>query len=1061
MCGIVAYIGPKNGVPILIQGLRRLEYRGYDSAGLAVLNNQRVECLKRKGKIIDLESALQNKVIEGNLGIGHCLHPKTVVQLSNGQTTYIKDIVNGFEVINLDPVKMILNCGPVRMFKHESPRYLFRVRTPISDFVATENHKTLIYSKGIITEKAITELKRGDLLPIPRQIIIKETAPIRFKSIFYKRYYSLTATGLRFLRRQIKLHNRQAITMKTGISSAYLNHILANDRNFREDKIKLLYQFFGKNFNDVLANHFKPVNTIHGKFLHLPEISSAPLMQFLGYFIGDGYAGQKSLRFKDLDVETLKVYQRIIKKEFGINGRITKMKKTVAKLLEYNSYYFCQWLKTNINKNYDEFIGRIGQLPEDQLAAFIRGLFDAEGCVDDTAKQLSISMNNEFLVRSLQLWLLRFGIVSSFSIMAADKKQKRPNQSFKLSISNKQSLERFYEKIGFGSKNKMIKLKYLLQSVGNKIFSFKVFPEYKNLIFSRVTEINKIKSDVNYVYDLEVDNNHNFLANTIFTHNSRWATHGEPNEVNAHPHFDCQKKVFVVHNGIIENYNSLRDWLIKQGHQFRSETDTEVIAHLIENYYQGDLLSAVQRALNLVEGTYGLAIISADESDKLIAARRGSPLIIGIVNDGEYIVASDPAAVVEYTRKVIYLADGEIAILKRDGYQITTLDNFEVKKEAEEILWDLAQIEKGGFPHFMLKEIFEQPETIKNAMRGRVLLDAGRIQLGGIKDWIDFLTRAKRIVIMACGTSWHAGLIGEYLFEQLAGIPTEVEYASEFRYKQTPIDNKETAYFVISQSGETADTLESLRKVKKAGGKVFGIVNVVGSTIARETEAGIYLHAGPEIGVASTKAFTSQVTVLIELALLLGIKKGIINQEEAKRRISALIEIPDKIEKILEQKEEIKKIAKKYFQFNNFLYLGRGYNFPTALEGALKLKEISYIHAEGYPAAEMKHGPIALIDKNMPTVVIATDTEDIIYQKVISNIEEVKARGGSVIAIATEGNQQIKEIADEVIYVPKTNGILTPLLNIIPLQLLAYYMAVLRGCDVDKPRNLAKSVTVE
>ncbi|MGC9049125.1 MAG: glutamine--fructose-6-phosphate transaminase (isomerizing) [Patescibacteria group bacterium] len=567
----------------------------------------------------------------------------------------------------------------------------------------------------------------------------------------------------------------------------------------------------------------------------------------------------------------------------------------------------------------------------------------------------------------------------------------------------------------------------------------------------------KTKGKVSALEDLI--NQDSFESNLAIAH-TRWATHGEPNEINAHPHFDCQEKIFVVHNGIIENYAILKDWLIKQGHQFHSETDTEVIAHLIENYYQGDLLVATQKALSLIDGTYGLAIISAHEPDKVIAARRGSPLIIGLIDCGEYLVASDPAAIIEYTRKVIHLADGEIAVLKKDGYQIITIDNVEIKKETEEILWDLAQIEKGGFPHFMLKEIFEQPEAVRNTMRGRVLVNEGRIKLGGLKNWIDFLSKIKRIVIIACGTSWHSGLIGEYLFEQLADIPTEVEYGSEFRYKQTPIDN-ETAYFVISQSGETADTLESLRKVKKAGGKVFGIVNVVGSTIARETDAGIYLHAGPEIGVASTKAFTSQVTVLVELALLLAIERKTTDREEIIGRINSLAEIPDKIKKILDKNEEIKNLAKKYYQFNNFLYLGRGYNFPTALEGALKLKEISYIHAEGYPAAEMKHGPIALIDKNMPVVVLATDTEDIIYQKIVSNIEEIKARNGTVIAVATEGNEQIKNLADEVIYIPKTRGFLMPLLSVVPLQLLAYHIAVLRKCDVDKPRNLAKSVTVE
>lgn len=548
------------------------------------------------------------------------------------------------------------------------------------------------------------------------------------------------------------------------------------------------------------------------------------------------------------------------------------------------------------------------------------------------------------------------------------------------------------------------------------------------------------------------------LYGTIGLGHTRWATHGKPSERNTHPHFDCHKKIALVHNGIIENYQTLKKYLKKHHHFFRSETDTEVIAHLIENYYQNDLLEAVQKALSLIEGTYGLAIVSNNEPDKLIVARKGSPLIIGLINDGEYLIASDPAALIEYTRKVIYLADGEIAMLSSGGFKITNCQNQKIKKEIKEIQLNLNQIEKGGFPHFMLKEIFEQPQAIKNAMAGRI--KKKEIRLGGISHQLNFLIKTPRIVITACGTSWHAGLIGEYLLENLASIPTEVEYASEFRYKNTPIDQK-TAYFAISQSGETADTLESARKIKKAKGKVFGIVNVVGSSLTRETEAGIYLHAGPEIGVASTKAFTSQVTVLSLLALLLGYRRKKISLKKLMEKNEALLKIPEQIEEILKMNLEIKKLAKKYVHFNNFLYLGRGYNFPVALEGALKLKEISYIHAEGYPAAEMKHGPIALIDKNMPVVVIATDTEDIIYQKILNNIEEIKARGGNLIIIATKGNKEIKKLAKDIIYVPKTLDFVSPLLNIVPLQLLAYHLAVLRGCDVDKPRNLAKSVTVE
>mgnify|MGYP001605826904 CR=1 FL=1 len=559
---------------------------------------------------------------------------------------------------------------------------------------------------------------------------------------------------------------------------------------------------------------------------------------------------------------------------------------------------------------------------------------------------------------------------------------------------------------------------------------------------------------------LEEKQKNNPLKGSLVIAHTRWATHGVPSEENAHPHLDCHKQFAVVHNGIIENYASLKRWLEEKGHKFTSQTDTEVIPHLIEDYYEGDLVATVQKVLSLVEGTYGLAIISAKEPDKMVVARCGSPLIFGICDNGDYIVASDPTAVVEYTRKVVYLNDREVAVLNHGSYQISTLDNKEVEREISEIAWDLAQIEKGGFPHFMLKEIFNQPDTVSNAMRGRIILSENRIKLGGLVDYLDFLAKSERMVFMACGTSWHAGLIAEYLFENLAELPTEVEYASEFRYKGS-IVNIDTPYFVISQSGETADTLESLRKVKNAGGKVFGIVNVVGSTIARETDAGIYLHAGPEIGVASTKAFTSQVTVLSLLALYLAKARGKMSDEDMRARLDSVLALPKIIEKILKTADSIKNIAERYIKYNNFLYLGRGYNFPVALEGALKLKEISYIHAEGYPAAEMKHGPIALIDQNMPVVVIATDTEDIIYQKVMSNIEEVRARGGNIIVVATEGNEDIKNFATEVIYVPKTAGFISPIVNVIPLQLLSYYMAAARGCDIDKPRNLAKSVTVE
>ncbi|MGH7556478.1 MAG: glutamine--fructose-6-phosphate transaminase (isomerizing) [Gemmatimonadota bacterium] len=544
---------------------------------------------------------------------------------------------------------------------------------------------------------------------------------------------------------------------------------------------------------------------------------------------------------------------------------------------------------------------------------------------------------------------------------------------------------------------------------------------------------------------------------TLGIGHTRWATHGAPTQVNAHPHTCCQNRIAVVHNGIVENAGPLRQALQARGHVFRSETDTEVLAHLIEEELNGDLGVAVRRALRHVEGTYGLAVISQDHPEQLVAARMGSPLLVG-VDDTELFVASDAAAVVGHTRRVIYLDDGDLVELSRAGYRLSDLENTHVDKAIDEISWDLKEIEQGGYPHFMLKEIFEQPEAIRDAMRGRLLPEEGTAVLGGLSeileaDWEAFT----RIVLTGCGTSWHAALVGEHMLEEATRLPVEVEYASEFRYRHPVLDER-TLLFAISQSGETADTLAALREAQRGGAKGLGIVNVVGSTIARESDGGVYIHAGPEIGVASTKAFTCQLTVLALLTLYLGCRKHL-SQERGRVLAHALVQLPDKVEEALDRSDGIRELAEQYADAHNFLYMGRGTNFPVALEGALKLKEISYIHAEGYPAAEMKHGPIALIDENMPCVVVAT--RDSVYSKVLSNVEEVKARRGRILAVVTEGDTEVSRVADHVIEVPETDELLTPILNVVPLQLLAYHIAVLRGCDVDKPRNLAKSVTVE
>ncbi len=550
--------------------------------------------------------------------------------------------------------------------------------------------------------------------------------------------------------------------------------------------------------------------------------------------------------------------------------------------------------------------------------------------------------------------------------------------------------------------------------------------------------------------------------NGIQTHlgigHTRWATHGEPNDVNAHPHYDCTENISVIHNGIIENFHSLKKMLEQKGHKFRTETDTESLAHLIEEMCKktNDIYSAVRLALHEVEGTYGVAVIYSKEPDKIIAARKGSPLVIGI-GDAENFIASDPAALIDHTRQVVYLEDGEVACITKNSFFTKTIDDEEIEKQVEEITFDLEQIERGGYEHFMLKEINEQPETIRDAIRGRILSDEGTAKLGGILDVSDRIINAKRFIITACGTSWHAALIGKYMLEQYAKIPVIVEYASEFRYRE-PVLYHDDVVFLISQSGETADSLAALRLAKEKGALTIGICNVVGSTIARESHAGVYIHAGPEIGVASTKAFTSQLAVLSLITLMIARKRGM-DIKEGKSVVHELFKLPEKIEKILSDVKNIIEISDIYSKHGNFLYLGRGYNFPVALEGALKLKEISYIHAEGYPAAEMKHGPIALIDKDMPVVVIAT--RDSTYEKILSNIQEVRARKGRIIAIANEDDTYIDNLAEYVIRIPRTLDFLMPILSIVPLQLLAYYIAVKRHCDVDQPRNLAKSVTVE
>ena len=587
--------------------------------------------------------------------------------------------------------------------------------------------------------------------------------------------------------------------------------------------------------------------------------------------------------------------------------------------------------------------------------------------------------------------------------------------------------------------------------------------EYRGYDSSGIALINKglkVYKKAGKVRDLEDFAKCLSLHGTIGMGHTRWATHGAPSDRNSHPHSSGNRKLTIVHNGIIENYAIIKEALLAKGHIFLSDTDTEVLVHLVEDIQNEtglDLRESVRVALNKVIGAYAIVIMSEEEPDQLIAARKGSPLVIG-VGEGEYFVASDATPIVEYTKNVIYLNDNEIAYIRRDDLLVKNIDNTVQTPYIHELDLKLEMLEKGGYEHFMLKEIYEQPRSIRDCMRGRIYPNSGKVQLGGIKEYTGKLKNIDRIIIVACGTSWHAGLVGEYLIEEYARVSVEVEYASEFRYRN-PIIAERDLVIAISQSGETADTMAAIELAKEKGATIFGVCNVVGASIPRITHAGVYTHAGPEIGVASTKAFTAQVSVLTLIAFYIAQQRGTITQSKLIELLTKLNEIPELVEKALRSNDHVKEISTKFKDSSNCLFLGRGSSFPVALEGALKLKEISYIHAEGYPAAEMKHGPIALIDADMPVVFIATKHSS--YEKVISNIQEVKARGGRVIAIVTEGDKDVKAIADYVIEIPPTDEAFVPLLATIPLQLLAYHIAVMRGCNVDQPRNLAKSVTVE
>ena len=1061
MCGIVGYIGDREAQGILLKSLSRLEYRGYDSAGLAVIKGKKMGLVKKKGKLGILAADLKAEPLKGSTGIGHCLTADTLVYLADGRIVPIASIRDGQEVYAFNIENFHLEPAKVKVLQHVSPEHLYQLHTSFATVKCTGNHKMFVVSNGKVVEKKAEALRAGDELIIPK-ITQTNGRGIRFKKIFAKRYAKMTPIANRLIRDSIKQQELSVpqCAVLSGMSEAYIGHVINNDRNFREDRIDDLLSALSL---ELKPRYFIPQNTIHGKYINLPEQSSPDLMRIIGYLLGDGTVKERCIRFKDADEAVLHFYNGLIKKVFNVKGRVVSLKEANAWLLEVNSLYLCEWLRTNVVTRQNEFLSTLGQVSKEEAAAFLMGIFDAEGCVHAKSGQISLRLTNETIVKISQILLLSLGITASF--YTEKKRVKNWNNSHGIFISNVRSFKIFKSLIGFRSS---IKYEKLLILASRKSGKSKEGQEDSNIIRRPILDIKKIRSDETILFDLEVEHSSaSFVANGIVSHNSRWATHGVPSDINAHPHLDCKGKIAVAHNGIVENYLELKKRLQKEGHKFVSETDTEVIAHLIEKFYSGNIAEAVRKAVKVLRGSYAIAVIHRDEPSKLVGARCDSPLIVGI-GRGENFLASDVPAVLDHTKEVIYLDNHEIVVLTKENIIIKDLEGRRVDRKPSKITWDISRAEKDGYKHFMLKEIFEQSHIIGNIIDERCKGD--RISFEELKISDGELKKVKRIVIAACGTAYHAGLTGKYMLEEYARIPCWVDVSSEFRYRD-PLVGRDTLMIVISQSGETADTLAALREAKRHGAKILAICNVLGNSIARESDGVIYTHAGPEIAVASTKAYTAQLAVFYLLTLYLANLRKTVARAKLKTLLKELRRVPGLMEELLvEYEPEYNLLAayaegfKKYYHEKHnktfFLYLARNINYPNALEGALKLKEIAYISAEGYPAGEMKHGPIALIDENPWVVCIAVKSGT--YDKMISNIQEIKARNGIVIAISTEGDKEIlHHNINYLIEIPRVDEFFSPLLVAIPLQLLAYYVARAFGYDIDQPRNLAKSVTVE
>lgn len=1093
MCGIIGYIGSKEAAPILLKGLRHLVYRGYDSAGMVTLSNFGMKIKKDVGKIEEIDKKLNFKDMKGAIGLGHCLPPDTLVQKADGSLIPIKEFKKGGKVLSFNKDELKFEAKSANVFRHKSPKFIYEISTACNSLQMTENHRMLVFDNGFHFKKA-KDLKKRDLLVAPSYVKTLGKK-IQFKPVKFKRYYKITEKGSQIIQKKLgsKKLTKKEFVKKTKLSSkAYLDHIVSNDRNFREAELKKLCSFLRIEFP---SSYFRPVDSHHANFIHFPEKGNPKIMQVLGYFLGDGTAGKRTVRFKDMEKKLLHEYRKLITEVFDLKGRIKPQNDTAAYLLEVNSKYLADWLRVNVVNNKKRFIQNLGTLPSNEIAAFLRGFYDAEGSVNTKSRQVSIRTTDKLAMKVIQQLLLRFGVVASFCLQKTKSGWKT---SYIVNISNEENIKRFIEHICFSSEEKSKKVFYIMGQLSNLNFSYFEIPFTKeeirqnimsplnltrtdmpnmcgqslptnktiinffdliekhgygkreesndlrkifesDLVFQPIKKIKKISPSFKYLYDIEVEDNHNFIASGLISHNSRWATHGGVTKENAHPHVDCDDKIAVVHNGIIENYQELRGDLLEKGHVFKSETDTEVIPHLIEEEIKNrkSFEMACMDSFKKLEGNYAVLVLKKDEN-KIIAARKGSPLVIGVADQG-YFAASDIPAFLEYTKKVIYLYDYDVAILDSEPkfFNIKNGRLEEVTRPIHTVDWDAEQAKKGDFEHFMLKEISEQAETVHRAIAQDKNL---------LFHIAEDMKKAKGIFFIGCGTSYHACLSGSYIFSKITKLHVNVILASEFPKYEHFLTDK-TLVIAVSQSGETADLLEAINTAKRKGSQVISIVNVMGSSLQRNSDQTLLMKAGPEISVLSTKSYTSQLAILILLAYTLVGKYA-----EGKRRLKYLWNLIYNLTSA-NTRNYIKRLADKLKGSEHIFTIGRGLQYPTAMEAALKIKEVSYIHAEAFAGGELKHGTIALIEDGTPCIVFVSKQNE---KQILSNAMEIKSRGGYIIGIGPENN----DIYDFFIKVPEV-GVANPICQIIPIQILAYQLAVLRGCDPDKPRNLAKAVVVK